>query len=63
MSASAISEEDVAAILGQDWTEQPMTFAAVWATMKIERVWRKVSDFLPDDMVYTLVVPALASVV
>lgn len=57
MSASAITTDDVVAILGPDWIESPVTFASVWATMKIERVWRKVSDFLPDETVYTIVFP------
>lgn len=45
-----ISQAEVAEILGLDFpSAPPVTFASVWQNMKIERVWRRLRDLLPDD--------------
>jgi hypothetical protein len=44
-----ISCEDIAAILGPEYQAPATTFESVWETMKIRRVFRKETDFLPDS--------------
>lgn len=56
-----ITPAEVVEILGPDFPQQPpATFASVWSNMKIERVWRTLRDFLPDDdVLLESVVPAV----
>jgi hypothetical protein len=50
MSAiTIISAEEISAILGPDFQAPAVTFESVWETMKIRRVFRKETDFLPDS--------------
>lgn len=56
---ATITQAMVAEILGPDFPTQPaVTFASVWSNMKIERVWRRLRDFLPDEELES-VVPAV----
>lgn len=48
MSANMISRDEIAAIVGPEFSGPEVTFQSVWETMKIQRVWRKETDFVPD---------------
>lgn len=50
MSATIISAEEIGAILGCDFQVPAATFESVWETMKIKRVFRKETDFVPDSL-------------
>lgn len=51
MSATTmISAEEIGAILGFDFEVPAPTFESVWQTMRIKRVFRKETDFVPDSL-------------
>lgn len=50
MSATIISCDEIAAILGYDFEVPAPTFESVWQTMRIQRVFRKEADFVPDAL-------------
>jgi hypothetical protein len=59
-----VSQAEVAAILGDDFPNAPpLSFMSVWENMKIERVWRKLRDLLPDDDLFLVSASLFDSVV
>lgn len=59
-----VSQAEVTAILGDDFPSAPcVTFLSVWENMRIERVWRRLRDLLPDDELFFISERAAPAVV